>query len=290
MLDTAAFSGYWPLTRPISFNKPFSPLPNTHPGMKVCPTYDCKAIRRVECSLPRLLWGNNGRLIENQQQLDDAFRKLEIGLATICHSDGFSNSEVDRIDLCWNYDISAEAVILAHAALLIPWVQTGATLHKGGQGVSWLGTKSLFKLMLYNKSRKERVAGSVLRAEIALRGARLRSVIHGGEWRDFAALWCLYRSFMVQIPPIPSVTSVTRLIEAVGQEPPEIRNRILARLAHRPGRTVRRLKEQCEAAAAKLKKPFSWAEILPVANPPKAVHVERASKRRTDTAGTEGGL
>lgn len=179
-----------------------------------------------------------------------------------------------RLDLAWNFDLPAKPLIFAHAPLRVPGIQHGGTLFSDGHGVSWRGAKSGFMVTLYDKARQKRIQGSVLRAEISLRGHKLSSRLVGRDWRDFSALYRMYRGTMAGIDPIQNPDPVAGWAEAVGQEPQETRTRILARLAHRPRGTFERYRRKTEAAAAQLPKMFSWASILPADNPPPAFHVE----------------
>jgi hypothetical protein len=146
-------------------------------------------------------------------------------------------------------------------------------LWKGGQGVSWCGAKSRFAVTLYDKPREMRVPGSVLRAEVSLRGEHLRRHLRGNDWRDFDALYAIYRGIMAGIPAVDAPVGAADWQEAVGCEPLETRTRILARLAHKPVRTFREYRRRVEAAAAQLPASFSWATELPPDGPPPAVQV-----------------
>ena len=146
-------------------------------------------------------------------------------------------------------------------------------LHDGGEGVTWRGARSQFIVRLYDKSREMHVPGSVLRAEISLRGEQLRRRLQEEDWRDLGVLYRLYRDILVTIPPIPKPVEADNWQEAIGAEPLEIRQRIMARLAHKPDRTLRRHRQRIEAAAANLAEEFSWAKILPPDSPPPAANV-----------------
>jgi hypothetical protein len=63
--------------------------------------------------------------------------------------------------------------------------------------------------------------------------------------------------------------------EAVAAESLEIRQRIMARLAHKPSRSFRRNNARVEAAASVgVSESFSWSVRLNPQGPPPAVHVE----------------
>lgn len=231
-------------------------------------------LESVECSLPRLLHGHNGKVLANQAQLDAALANLDMVLRSVADGPGVGEWTPYRLDLAWNFDLPAKPLIFAHAPLRVPGLQKGGTLFPDGNGVSWRGAKSGFMVTLYDKARQKRVQGSVLRAEISLRGDQLSRRLVGCDWRDFSALYRMYRGIMAGIDPIQKPVSAKGWPEAVGQESQETRTRILARLAHRPRTTFRSYRRKTEAAAAQLTETFSWANILPADNPPPEFHVK----------------
>jgi hypothetical protein len=235
----------------------------------------------VEVSLPKLLYGHNGRVLQNQAELDSALAKLCDHLGTICDVPEITTWQVWRVDIAWNFDMKAAPLICSHAALHLPGIHRGATLHSDQEGVSWRGVKSRFMVKLYDKCREMHIPGSVLRAEISLRGKELVPRLNAGAIQVYDAIYRVYRDIMVNVPPIQRPAEAANWMDALGQEPPEIRQRILARLAHKPKGTVRRYRRQIEAAAANLPETFSWANILPANNPPPAVNCEPRNGRRS---------
>ena len=227
----------------------------------------------AECSLPKLLFGHNGRVLESQEQLDAALAKLRVVLGSVADVPATSEWEPWRVDIAWNFDRPARPLVLAHAALRVAGIQSEGTLHPGCHGVSWRGAKSRFMVKLYDKAKQMRVPGSVLRAEISLSGKQLARRLHGCEWHDFSALWQTYRNIMAGFPAIERTAKARGWQEAIGAEPLEVRQRILARLAHKPSGTFRRYRRRVEAAAAELPETFSWGDFLPVDGPPPPVNV-----------------
>lgn len=243
------------------------------PGVRIWADAALETLQKVECSLPKVLFGHNGRVLENQDQIDAALKKCADILSAIALVPDISLWKPWRVDLVWNFDLPTLALVMAHSALRVPGIHRGATLHNGGEGVSWRGEKSRKMITLYDKARQMRVPGSALRAEVSLRAVQLGRYFSGKEWRSFEHLYRVYRSIMASIPPVNSTVKADSLLEAIALESAEIRNRILARLSHKPARTFRRYRQQVEAAAAQLEAPFSWADVLPEGTPPAAVHV-----------------
>jgi hypothetical protein len=73
---------------------------------------------------------------------------------------------------------------------------------RGGQGVSWRGARSRFIVRLNDKCRQMHVPGSVLRAEVSLRGEQLARRLPGHDWRNFDRLWETFRDVLITIPAI----------------------------------------------------------------------------------------
>ena len=238
-----------------------------------------ESLVRIECSLPKVYFGSNGRVLENQNQLDAALLKLRDTLNEFAVVPDFCKWQVCRVDIAWNFEGPARPLIMAHAALKVPGIRRGATLFAGAHGVSFRGAKSRYMVTLYDKARKMGQPGSVLRVEISLRGEYLARRFPVDTWRDFNSHWKTFRGTMATIPPIKALEKVSNIREAIGGESPEVRARIISRLAHKPRRTVDRWRSEIEAAAAALHEDFSWAERLPIGSPPPAVNIE--PKRRT---------
>jgi hypothetical protein len=271
MLDTLTIRMSLPLIRPL----PTSRKVRLQRGVKVWAGASGEFLERAEFSLPTLLHGHNGYVLENQQQIDAALENAAAVLAQVSRVESIRDCEAWRADIAWNFDLEAGPLILAHAALRLPRIHRGGTLYDGGQGISWRGARSRFVVRLYNKSRQMHVPGSVLRAEICLQGEQLKRHLPGNNWHNFHRLWEVFRNVLASIPTIQSPSRASGWPEAVGKEPVEIRRRIMARLAHKPPRTFRRYNQQVEAAAADLEQTFSWASFLEQDGPLKPVHVKQ---------------
>jgi len=279
MLDTFAIRANWSLHEPRTDGRRVR-LSNGSPVWVII-----KEARLVwaEVSLPKLLHGHNGRVLENQKQLDAALAKFHELLNGIAEASEIAAWDVCRTDIAWNFNKVAPPLIFAHGALRMPGIHCGATSHADGEGVSWIGAKSRFKVMLYDKARQMHVPGSVLRAEISLRGQRITHFLGTGGFQNFSAIYRAFRTVMALLPPIQTPTKAANWQDALGAEPPEVRQRVLARLAHKPKGTLRRYRRRIEAAAAKLPENFSWADILPAENPPPPVNCEPSNRRRYKT-------
>ncbi len=275
MLDTIAIRADWPLRVPRPDGKNIR-LNNTSP---VRISVNENRLVWVEVSLPKLLHGHNGRTLENQDQLTTVLKNMSTDLNTIAATPEIAAWQVWRADIAWNFNLIAAPLILAHAALRVPGIRRGADLFDGGQGVSWRDAKSRFMVKLYDKARKMHIPGSILRAEISLRGRQLARHLDAGEIQNFTTIYRVYRSIMASLPPIQKPAQAANWQSAIGAEPLKTRQRILARLAHKPKGTYRRYRRMVEAAAAKPLESFSWANILPVDAPPPPVNCEPRRRR-----------
>ena len=269
MLDTITIKGMWRLRATLPGRRKLILIPGVNGWADTSGT----VLERAECSLPKLLHGHNGQVLENQKQLDEALTRMREALNRTAEVPEIAEWRVWRADIAWNYNLKAAPLVFAHAALRLPGIQRGATLYPDGEGVSWRGAKSRFMVTFYDKAKKMRVPGSILRVEISLKGEQLDRRLQG-DWWNFKDLYRTYRSIMASIPPIPMPTRAANWQDALGAETPETRQRILARLAHKPKGTFRRYRRMVEAAAAKPPEGFSWGKILPVDGPPPPVNVE----------------
>ena len=79
MIDTIKFELQAPLMMPSQWQ---IPLPwGKYIRCWVDPTGRC--LTRVECSLPKLVYGHNGRLIDNQEELDRAIEQLRMAVSKV---------------------------------------------------------------------------------------------------------------------------------------------------------------------------------------------------------------
>jgi hypothetical protein len=271
MLDTVTIRMSWPLTNPLPANRKVT----LRRGVKAWAAASGESLERAEFSLPTLLHGHNGYVLENQEQIDAALERGATALEGISRIGDIRDCHAWRADIAWNFDLEAGPLILAHGALRLPRIHRGGTLHDGGQGISWRGARSRFVVRLYDKCRQMRVPGSVLRAEVSLQGEQLARRLPGRAWHNFSRLWETFRDVLITIPAIQRPSVARNWPEAVGKEPLEIRRRIMARLAHKPPRTFRRYNQHVEAAAANLEQNFCWADLLANDVPPTPVHIER---------------
>jgi hypothetical protein len=189
MLDTVTIRMCWPLTRFLPAGRKVT----LRRGLKVWAGASGESLEKAELSMPTLLHGHNGYVLENQEQIDAALEHGFATLAEISRVGDIRDCHAWRADIAWNFDLEAASLILGHAALRLPRIHRGSTLHDGGQGVSWRGARSRFVVRLYDKCREMHVPGSVLRAEVSLQGEQLKRRLPGRDWHNFNRLWETFR-------------------------------------------------------------------------------------------------
>lgn len=238
--------------------------------------YDGIATFRAEAELPKLLWGHNGRLITSQGELDASLELLRSSLQKYVE---FSSWQFVRVDLCWQFNTDAKAVILAHQWTCLPGIRKRPTVFDGGKQISWRGGRSRVVLKMYQKSSSSTgESKTVLRVELTLAGAGLRCRINPIVPLRFDALWKAFRDELIKLPaprvPERRKHSFAEIIAALA---PECRK--MALLVYRAGRTAQSVSnfEKHVGMACLQQIVWNWETELPADHPPTAVHVD--SKR-----------
>ena len=221
---------------------------------------NCKA----EVELPKLLYGHNGRLIENRAELDDGGGRFRSILSRYVK---FESWEFVLIDLVWQFQTRPADVILAYQWFRFPGVRSWPTMHKGDRQISWSGAR--LGLKLYRK------AEGVLRVELRLAGKELRKRIDADAPLNFAELYRVFRAEVVKLSPIQlPETRKHSMAEIIVTIPTEFQNDVI--LTYQQGRTdraVRGLKEDMSAARIS-KCGWNLRDLLPSEKPPPPVHCE----------------
>ncbi len=243
-------------------------------------------IARVEASLPKLLWGHNGRLITSQAQLKRGLTKLWETVNALALVPPLSEWKLQRADLVWHFDgLGAERIVDALSAFRFPSVSS-PPMHQAGRSVTWRGARSRFMLVCYCKSRKAHVAGDVLRIEVRLVGRELVR-LHGADWWDFGGLWRAYRRIVMHLPPLPqSAKGKAGWPEAAAQIVPVEKHGLLLSLVGLKERQLRTVRQTMSATAANLPQPLRWESLLPSNCPSTPPCVEPRRKRPPSTATT----
>lgn len=273
MLDTVAFSLAAPLRPKV--------LMHHYPGIRFRLDPLHSEIAWVEASLPKLLWGHNGRVIASRDELDQGLMKLWEGTNTIATAPPLSEWTLKRADLVWQFEgLSAERIVDALSAFRLPSVAS-PPMHQAGRGITWRGAGSRFMLVCYCKSRKMRVEGDVLRIEVRLVGRELVR-LRGADWRNFGELWRAYRNIVLCLPDVPQRDNDRAgWPEALVQVVPAEYHELTLSLVGLKERRLRAVRQRMRVTAANLPQPLRWESLLPADSPPKAACVEPRKRQAT---------
>jgi hypothetical protein len=270
MLDTIKFEMYAPLKVPCQCQIPL-PL-GKFIRLWVDPTQSY--LTRVECSLPKLVFGHNGRLIGDQGELDRAMEQLREAVAKVADVPDSGVWVPSRCDLVWQLGgMEAGKVIDVLAGFRFPGIQKPA-MHVAGQSVAWRGAKSRFMVSAYDKAKQLRVEGDVLRIEVRLCGKVFRKRLGHRDWRNFADLYAVYREVILSLPTLPKASTEHSMLTALTMcSGPEMAEQVVMVIT-RNKETIRKYRREIRLAQAKLPSSLVWADIFPAAAPPAPVSIE----------------
>src|SRR4029077_19445698 len=113
MLDTVTAKLACPLRIPLPGRQKLSLVR----GLKVWADQSGERLEKVEFSLPKLLFGHNGRVLTSQAEIDVSLDKCADILSTIARIPDVPKWDVRRVDMVWNYNLPALPLIMAHAPL-----------------------------------------------------------------------------------------------------------------------------------------------------------------------------
>jgi hypothetical protein len=275
MLDTIKFEMSAPLKVPGQCP---IPLPwGKYIRCWVDPT--TRILTRVECSLPKLVYGHNGRLIVDQEELDRAMERLRKEVSKVAEVPDLDEWVPNRCDLVWQLGgMEAGKIIDVLAGFQFPRIQK-PPMHVAGQSVAWRGANSRFVVSAYDKARQLRVDGDVLRIEVRLCGHHLRERLGQRDWRSFADLYAVYRKVIMKLPTLPKASTEHSMLTALTLcSGPELAGRVVMVIT-RNKETIRKYRREISRAHARLPSKLVWAEIFPEVTPPAPVSIELAKRK-----------
>jgi hypothetical protein len=232
------------------------------------------AICYHRASLPRLLYGHNGKLIKDQAELDNALELLqakgdEIGNLT------HSGHHFTRVDLVWQFRGDPARFVLAHRHARHPRIHSDPVQY-ASRSLALEGSE--MRISIYDKTLERfKRNGDVVRVEVQLRGDRLKEEL-GAKKRvtklDFSDCYRAYRRILLGFcpPAIPEVGSIGNFL-AIGEREGWQAAGIPAfdlYTADLGQRQRRRLQRQMAASRPTVHQ-IDWAQLLPADGPPDAV-------------------
>lgn len=169
----------------------------------------------VEVSLPKVLFGHNGRLLSSQDEIDSAFRRVDRILDRFSTGSNHGR-EFSRVDLVWQFKGDPKVFANAHRDSRHPMIHRSA-IDYGGNQLVWQGSK--LRIGMYDKvlEQTRKRTGDVMRVEIQLRGDRLRKVFGlttAMTHLDFLESYRTYRSIIRKFSPKP-VPRVSRPVDLI---------------------------------------------------------------------------
>ena len=229
--------------------------------------------RALECSLPKLLYGHNGRLISSQAELDAGLDKLWHEVTRLADCPPLPDWQLWRIDLVWQFGgLHAGRVVDALSGFRYPAIRK-PPMHIAGQSLSFRGAQSRFGVTFYDKPHQQKADGDVLRIEVKLAGKQLIR-LKARDWQNFGHLYQTYREVVMNFPVIPKPSTSSNWQTALAVcVPPEFHEQFLASLKTSP-RSQRAYRQKVRLGAAKLPETIRWSDLLPEDTPPAPVNVE----------------
>jgi hypothetical protein len=227
-------------------------------------------------SLPRLVFGDNGKLIKNQEQLDAGLNLLfakaaEIGRPT---TDKF---HFTRVDLVWQFQVDVPLFIQAHRNSRHSRIRIDPRLYEK-RSLMFKGSE--VKIRMYDKVREKfKRDGNILRVEVELHGRRLMEELGGGEQvtsLNFDLCYQAYRRVMLgfEQSPIPRKSNIAGLLAAgmragwtIGGVPVFEWHTMDMSTRH-----ISRLRRQVEALRPTFYQ-IDWGQLLPADGPPPAIEI-----------------
>jgi hypothetical protein len=229
-------------------------------------------------SLPRFLFGNNAKLIQDQAQLDASLAKLfekatELGRPTT------EAVQFTRVDLVWQFQVDIQLFIQAHRNSRHSRIRSDPFLYEKR---SLIFKGSEVKIRMYDKLRemfKNKRNGNVLRVEVELHGDRLKEELGGGEQvtsLNFDQCYQAFRHVMIgfEPPPVPNAGGIAEVL-ATGMREGWTAGGVPFFEWYTRNMSVRnisRLRRQIEALRPTFYQ-IDWSKLLPADGPPPPVEV-----------------
>ena len=218
----------------------------------------------VEASLPRVLFGHNGRLLLSQAHINAALGKLDRALDKISQRPE-GDLEYTRVDLVWHVPGSCAEFILAHRDVRHPRVRK-ATCVYDKESITWGG--SAFRLIIYDKTKKEDGhPGDFVWVEAQLRKHMLIPLFDDSHRAlDFHRCYRHLRALVLQLEPpaVVQTSSYVGVLAACKRLPP-LPDEVHPVHAHLLGLCPRRqrdLRRQIAKASVETRR-VNWSLLLP---------------------------
>jgi hypothetical protein len=233
-------------------------------------------ITDVEFSLPKLLFGTNGRLISTQTEIDNALSKADLMIQRIATRIA-TEREFKRVDLVWNFREFPQDCFLAHLHCHYPKKRRSIEyVSSAGQitSLGWGLRKTREAIKMYDKTAKKiRNPLPIVRVEVQLRGDKLWQYLGNGKsptCLDINTSYAAYRKIVVRLQPaaVPQIQSKDDALayaESQGVKVLAYLAKILSK------RQMTRLRAKVAGRLMMLKK-INWQSRLPLRKLPPVYH------------------
>ncbi|HOW64854.1 MAG TPA: hypothetical protein PK256_06170 [Verrucomicrobiota bacterium] len=234
------------------------------------------AMHQFEVSLPRVLFGHNGRLLKSQKEIDTAMDQVREILDEI--GEGPDEPPVfKRVDLVWQFKGDPKLFIAAHEKARHRRIRRDAVRFENGS-LTWIGSSR--SVVIYDKllEMTRNQPGDVVRAEVRLRGCALKRMFGPEPIRQLSFDRCYeaYRNTMLGFCPnkVPRPSNFAESL-AVAQREGWQSGGVSAFdifCGHLGQRQRRRLQKQMAQIRGETFG-FDWADLLPEGHPPAPVEI-----------------
>lgn len=262
-----------------------------------------KTITKIECELPKLLYGHNGKLIRNQSDLDRALMRLDRVLYFLSHPLEDQESIVSdlppvfkghlcRVDLVWQFDHPVQTIREVLQDAKHPRIHGRPNLY-GDQNITFNG-KNL-RVSIYDKLEERKAfrvatptASNVCRIEFQIKSKKYvaerfnADTTIGLKEFTFDEAYQLYRELLLAFTKLGNSsstgsTSIASFLAAEAVRDPWIVQRYINQMQLCPTRVsdLRR-----EILDAKLQKFDLNSLVPPLAPPPEVEAVDDAAEKK----------
>jgi hypothetical protein len=149
-----------------------------HEQSGLCVVFCANRLEWVEVSLPRVVFGHNGKLIAWQRGIDVAVEAVD---SILDRFSKITNARrvYTRVDLVWQFKGDPSLLYRAHRSCRHPMIRRTPIAYNNN-GLEWRG--SGLKILMYDKLLQQAGRnGNVIRVEVQFRGVRLRKLLGNSQ-------------------------------------------------------------------------------------------------------------
>lgn len=233
----------------------------------------------LEASLPRVLFGSNGKLLKSQGEVDaalcEAFQLVD--QAAVGDRSGWDLREIARADLAWQFPGDPATWFLAHRNAKHPTIRRRVQRCEFfgldfSTGLTWRGRNHMVRLYDKQLEQSNEPGGQVVRSELEMRGSFLESRLSRDPAKvfDFNRCYSVFRDFFRQFDPCPvaEVHNLPALLALADRHQLRVHGVSLFELwsLHKSRWSRRRMRKQMESIELR-EFGVDWHSLLPSGAP-----------------------